>query len=174
MNYKYSMNIKKHKSMIEAYEHMLEQVHELFSTVEDKVRPKLSHAIETAQQKTYELGKLTQDEAEKVGEYLKRDLKDMGHYLDDTGKELREWFKFDLEVMEDKLEDMLVSAADKTSLEIKQLKERLTESATWHTGEITAPGTLVCEKCGQEIHFQKTAHIPPCPKCHGSNFKRSR
>ena len=168
------MNEEKHNRLVEAYEHMLEQVHEVFSTVEDKLRPKLSQAVETAQQKTFELGKLTQDEAEKVGEYLKRDLHDMGQYLNDTGKDMQDWFQFDLEVLEDKFQDMLISAADKTSLELNQLKERLSRTATWRTGEITAPGTLVCESCGLELHFKKTSHVPPCPKCHGNTFKRAQ
>jgi hypothetical protein len=162
---------KEHR-LIEAYEHMLEQVHELFETAEEKYRPKLHEAIETAQKKAFEIGKLSQDEAEKVAGYLKRDLTDMGQYLNDTGKDFRDWFKFDMEVIENRFKQLLINAADRTSLELSRLKERMEVNATWHSGEVTGPGTLVCDKCGQEVHFEKTSHIPPCPKCHATVFRR--
>lgn len=167
------MSKEQHSKLVESYEHMLEELHDLFSTVEDTVRPKLSTAIESIQQKSIEMGKLTQDEAEKVAGYLKRDIHDMGQYVNDTGKELKDWFQFDLGLIEDRMEKMFTAAADKTSVELMKLKERAAEMGVWKTGEITAPGTLVCKECGEKLHFKKTAHIPPCPKCHGSSFKRS-
>lgn len=167
------MSKEEHNKLIESYEHMLEELHELFSTAEDTVRPKLSSAIESIQQKTIEMGKLTQDEAEKVAGYLKRDVQDMGKYLNETGKEMQDWFQFDLGLIEERLEKMFSAAADKTSMELMKLKERAFEMGTWKTGEITAPGKLECRECGEILHFKKTAHIPPCPKCHATSFKRS-
>lgn len=167
------MSKEEQNKLVESYEHMLEELHDLFSSVEDTVRPKLSTAIENIQQKTIEMGKLTQDEAEKVAGYLKRDVQDMGEYLNETGKEMKDWFKFDVDLIENRLEKMFTAAADKTSMELMKFKERTAEMATWKTGEITAPGKLTCTECGEELHFKKTAHIPPCPKCHGTSFKRS-
>ncbi|PCI18096.1 MAG: hypothetical protein COB62_07115, partial [Piscirickettsiaceae bacterium] len=34
------------------------------------------------------------------------------------------------------------------------------------------PGTLECIACKQTLNFKKTGHIPPCPKCHKTEFKR--
>ena len=48
------------------------------------------------------------------------------------------------------------------------------ELAGYHTGEITGPGTLVCDNCGEELHFHKPSRIPPCPKCKGTSFHRKR
>jgi len=42
----------------------------------------------------------------------------------------------------------------------------------YRTGEMTGPGTLVCDKCEEHLHFHKVGHIPPCPKCHAVNFHR--
>ncbi|MCK5669240.1 MAG: hypothetical protein KAI15_09155, partial [Gammaproteobacteria bacterium] len=40
------------------------------------------------------------------------------------------------------------------------------------TGEIAGFGTLVCDECGEKLHFHKSGHIPPCPKCHKTSFHR--
>jgi len=44
---------------------------------------------------------------------------------------------------------------------------------TYLTGEITGPGTLVCEQCGEHLTFKTTSVIPKCPKCGGETFHRS-
>jgi len=62
---------------------------------------------------------------------------------------------------------------DKTTIELDQLKARADRLGEWHTGEITGPGTLVCSACNELIHFHKTGHIPPCPKCHATIYKRA-
>jgi len=41
------------------------------------------------------------------------------------------------------------------------------------SGEITSAGTLICTACGHEIHKKKTGRVPPCPKCHATEFKKS-
>ncbi len=62
---------------------------------------------------------------------------------------------------------------DKATIELEQLKRRADHLSEWHTGETTEPGALICSICGEEIHFLKTRHIPPCPKCYATLFKRA-
>ncbi len=52
------------------------------------------------------------------------------------------------------------------------LKNELDKRAHPHTGEIIGAGTLVCDQCGEKLHFHKAGKIPPCPKCHGTTFHR--
>ena len=52
------------------------------------------------------------------------------------------------------------------------LKMELARRITPHTGEVTGAGTLVCDKCGEKLHFHKAGKIPPCPKCHATQFHR--
>ena len=40
------------------------------------------------------------------------------------------------------------------------------------TGEVTGQGSLTCVGCGHELHFARPGHIPPCPGCQGTEFKR--
>ena len=114
---------------------------------------------------------LSADEVVLLEEYVKRDLSDAAQYMSNTGKELKDWLGFDLALIERGFWEKFSSAADKTTTELLQIKRRA-ENVEYHTGEIIGLGTLVCDQCGQKMHFYKPSHIPPCPKCHTTHFHR--
>ena len=58
-----------------------------------------------------------------------------------------------------------------TSIELAKLKD-MAEHAEYHTGEITVPGVLICDHCGEQLHFKEAGHIPPCAKCNETRFHR--
>ncbi len=157
---------------VHAYERMLERTREFLSEAGEELKPKLQHALDAAVEKTTELGELTREEAEKIAEYLKRDLQSAGEYLaSDEAKELKDWLRMDLDLIEARILDALSLLVDPTKVELALLAEQA-RLAEWHTGEITGPGTLTCTNCGEELHFRKAGHIPPCPKCKGTVFRR--
>lgn len=158
--------------LVNAYEKMLEQVDSMLDKAEKNTLPSIKKSIDAAREKAVELNELTREEAEKVAAYLERDMKDAAHFLSETGDEFRAWFKFDVQLIESRMLEMLAKVADKTRLELDRLAERAREGVLYHTGEITGPGTLVCTQCGKELHFHKTGHIPPCPKCHATEYRR--
>lgn len=158
--------------LVAAYEKMLERVDGAFEKAQETTLPALKKNIEHAQEKAVELGELTREEAEKIAGYLERDMKDAGEFLAETGEEFRSWLRFDMELIEDRLLEMFASVADQTRVELGKLAEQARQASTYHTGEITGPGTLVCSGCGKELHFKKTGHIPPCAKCRGTEYKR--
>ena len=156
----------------EAYELMLERALDDYHKLEKKTRPKLHELVDEAKEKAVELGELSREEAEKVADYLKRDLAHMSETLAETGEDLKGWLGFETLLLEDKILDMIRQAADKTTLELMEWRERAAEASTWHTGEIAGPGTLICDNCGEKLHFKRASRIPPCPKCHGTRFHR--
>lgn len=161
--------------LVQAYERMMERVRsgfEEFERAETDALPRMRRSIERAAEKAVELGELTREEAHAVGRYLRRDLEDAGHYLATTGRDLRDWLRFDLELIEDRLQDLLTAAADKTRIEMLEFEETVERAVHYRTGEITGPGTLQCDGCGKLLHFHATAHIPPCGTCHGTDFHR--
>jgi hypothetical protein len=117
------------------------------------------------------LNKLGEDEVVKLEEYVKRDLIDAAQYMDKTGKELKDWLGFDLALIKRDFWKMFSAAADKTTTELVQIRLRA-EIAEYHTGELIGLGTLVCDQCGEKLHFHKPSHIPPCPKCNSTHFHR--
>ena len=156
------------EKLVDAYETMLKRVDE----VADKTMPALKKSLEQARETAIEMGELTREEAEKIAGYVERDMKDAAQFIVDTGQDFRDWFSFDVQLIENKFYDLFASVADQTSLELKDWAERARRASQFHTGEITGPGTLVCTQCGEEIHFKKPGRIPPCPKCHATEFKR--
>ena len=66
----------------------------------------------------------------------------------------------------------LLETADKTTLALLRMKKNAHQPYDYHTGEIAGFGTLICDECGEKLHFHKAGHIPPCPKCHKTSFHR--
>ncbi len=155
-----------------AYNKMMERVKHALDVAEHKAVPPLEHAINTAREKAVTLGEISREEAEKVGQYVYRDMHEIATHLNETGAELRTWFHMDLELIEAELLDLITVVADKTRIELAELALSAQSPRLYHTGEISGPGTLGCTACGERLRFTKTGHIPPCPKCHATQFIR--
>lgn len=160
------------EKQVKAYNRMLERVKTFIDEADKEYTPKIQYGIEEAKEKATELGELSREEAEKIGSYLRRDLLDAAQFLATTDGEFAKWLKFDIELIEDRFAELFPLVADQTWLELDLLAERARRNGVWHTGEVTGIGSLQCEKCGEALHFHKTGHIPPCPKCNGTSFHR--
>jgi len=158
--------------LVAAYDTMLGRINETLERIEQKGLPSLRGSIDHARERAVELGELTREEADRIAGYVQRDMEDAAHFLADTGEEIRDWLKFDLRLVESRLLDVFARVADQTSLQLRELAEQARRSELYHTGEVTGPGTLVCTQCAKELHFHKPGHIPPCPACHGTEYRR--
>ncbi len=155
-----------------AYEKMLERAIDKFHGAEEKTAHLLHQLIDEARDKAIGLKEVSEEEAGKLAIYLKRDLHDVASFLSKTGHELEDWLGFETKLVESSLLDQLLKAADKTTLELLKMKENAEKASSYHTGEITGPSTLVCDKCGEYLHFRRAGKVPPCPKCHATRFHR--
>jgi polyhydroxyalkanoate synthesis regulator phasin len=163
--------------LVNAYEEMLKRTREGIEQAQEEARetaPKLRHMLEQVRDNMVELGELTREEAAKIADYVERDVEDAAHWLVETGEDLREWWRFDLELIEQRMLDAFTSVADQTSLQLKQWAERARQASLYQAGQITGPGTLVCDKCGAETHFTRTGRIPACAECGNLTFRRPR
>lgn len=160
------------EKLVQAYDTMLSRLKDLWRDTEEKALPTLKDGLETAKQKASDLGELTREEADKVGDYVRRDLRAAGEFLSENGTQLKDWLKFDLEYAEVRLAELFAGLADTTRIELEKIADRARKVGEWHTGEITSIGILRCKECGERLHFEKTGRIPPCPKCRGTAFKK--
>jgi len=158
-------------AMGEAYERLLETAMDDMHQVEEKTGPALHGLIDKAKERLLAAEEYTEEELDKAGDYLKRDLIDAADYLAETGADFATWLDFDIELIEDRMKELFSQAADQTTVELLQLKQQARQSE-YHTGEITGPGTLVCDTCGEKLHFHRVGKIPPCPKCKATRFHR--
>lgn len=155
------------ETMGDAYELLLDKALQKAHQSGDAVH----HVIDEIQNDIAAVNKFGDDEVVKLKEYVKRDLIDAAVYLDKTDKELAFWVGFDVALIKREFWELFSKAADQTTKALYQLK-REAEYAEYHTGELTGLGTLVCDHCGEKLHFHKPGHIPPCPKCNSTHFHR--
>ena len=166
------MNNPMQDKLLRAYDTMLERLHKAVEHAEQKTLPSIEEQLKQAKEKAIELGELSRDEADKVADYLRRDLDDVSLYLQETKAEFSEWLTFESALLESKMGEWLNLVADKTKLEWDKIKLRAVKSQLYHSGEIIGAGSIECIACEQTLNFKKTGHIPPCPKCHKTEFKR--
>jgi NADH pyrophosphatase NudC (nudix superfamily) len=159
--------------MVHAYEQMLERTKEALDQAQEAT-PKLRQMLDQVRENMVELGELTREEALKISDYVERDIEDAAHWLVDTGEELKEWWRFDLQLIEQRWLEAFTSVADQTSLQLSQWAERARQATLYQAGQITGPGTLVCDKCGAETHFTRSGRIPACSECGNLTFRRPR
>lgn len=154
-----------------AYKVMLERVYALTGQPGDRVsavRADVAFAVE----KAVALSELTREEAERIAQYLERDVNDAAVFIANTGRELRQWWRFDVQQIEQRLMDMFTSVADKSSLQMLQMNAVLNEVAIYLADEVTGPGSLVCRNCEREYNFTQPSRIQPCTNCQGREFFR--
>jgi len=155
-----------------AYEVMLRRVVHALDQAGEQARPRLQDALARARALAVELGELTREEAERISDYLARDVEDAARHLAARENDLAGWFHMDVRLLEHWLLDTFGSLADRTKLELAALDRTLQRTARWHAGEWTSPGVLACEHCGKQVHLTRSDRLPPCPACNASVFVR--
>lgn len=154
------------------YEKMYERVAENLHEAKEHSGPLLHKLIDEARDKAVRLEEVAEDDAHKISEWLKRDLDDAISHMSETNEKFKDWLGFETTLIESALIYYLLETADKTTVELLKLKHDAERPYIYRTGEVTGPGTLVCDQCGEHIHFHKAGHIPPCPKCHAVSYHR--
>jgi predicted Zn-ribbon and HTH transcriptional regulator len=107
-----------------------------------------------------------------VHDFVTRDLYAAGRHLAMEERDIADWLRLDLLAIEKELLNRFSGLAQAAKFELKHLEKARKRFDEWHTGEVTTIGTLRCRHCGEHVHFERTARIPPCPKCHTSVFER--
>jgi hypothetical protein len=157
-------------NFIQAYNNLMQNLHETLGDADYSI----ADALEIAKGKTSELGGLTDEEIDQVSRYVTRDLDHAaGSFAASNNDALSEWLKIDIDLIENFALDAFMDLADKTRLELALLEQKAKNYHPYHSGEVTGPGTFMCEECGKEIAFKSTSRIPDCPNCNAKTFIRS-
>jgi Zn finger protein HypA/HybF involved in hydrogenase expression len=125
-------------------------------------------ALKKAKEELSAAGDFSREQADKLGEYVRRDLKENANKAKDAVVKAVEPQRVAAGV-QSAFTRILTSAAET----LTELAEKSEKSLEFKTGEITSPGTLTCKECEAEMHMTKTTRIPPCPKCHKTIFRKS-
>jgi len=161
-------------TLVEAYNQMMARVRDTIDNAEAHAMPTLQKAIEQAKDQAIHLGEVSLEDAEEIGNYIKRDINDAAEYLMETSHEFSEWLMLDIDIIEQKVLELFLSVADKTRIELEQLSYTARNmTSEYRSGEITGPGSLLCANCGKMIQFNTTGTIPDCSQCGGRLFQRA-
>jgi len=125
-------------------------------------------ALKKAKEELSSAGDFSREQADKLGEYVRRDLKENAEKAKVAVIKAVEPQRVAAGV-QSAFTRILTTAAET----LTELAERSEKSLEFKTGEITSPGTLTCKDCDAVMHMTKTTRIPPCPKCHKTIFRKS-
>jgi len=158
------------ENFIQVYNKFMQHLHETMGDTDYS----MADALEIAKSKTSDTVGLTAEEMDQVTGYVKRDLDHAAGNLNENSEDsFSEWLKFDIDLIEDFALDAFMDLADKTRVELAIIEQQAKNYHPYHSGEITGPGTFMCEECGKEIAFKSTSQIPECPNCKAKTFVRS-
>jgi rubrerythrin len=141
----------------------------LYETMDDTLHS-IADAMLLAKQQMADIGGYSQNEINRVAEFVLRDLHSAAG---DTHRgELGEWLKFDIGLVENFALDAFWSLADKARVQLTALQWQADLPREYQAGEIASPGTFICQQCGKTIAFKSTSSIPSCPACNHGYFSR--
>lgn len=157
--------------LIKAYDDLMGHLYEAL----DDTLHTIADALEIAKEKTSALGGHTQEEINKVADYVMRDVEHVATSqttLKEENNSLSEWLKFDIDLIENFALDAFMDIADKTRVKLAALEMEAKLYHPYKSGEVAGPGTFVCDACSKQIAFKSTSIIPACPECKGDSFSR--
>ena len=103
------------------YETMYEHVAENLHKAKDKTGPLIHQLIDEAKDKAKEIEEVTEEDAEKLGAWLKRDLDDVISYLSETEYAVKDWLGFETSLIKNAMIRMMLETADKTTVELLRM-----------------------------------------------------
>lgn len=156
--------------LIKVYDELMNHLYEAM----DDTLHTVAEALDIAKEKTSALGGHTQEEINRVADYVMRDVEHAATSpsLEEENNSLSEWFKFDVDLIENFALDAFMDIADKTRVKLAALEMDAKQYHPYQSGDIASPGTFVCDSCGKHIAFKSTCVIPDCPECQGKSFSR--
>jgi hypothetical protein len=157
-----------------AYEMMYQYVVSNFHKSQEKTAPLIEQLVEDARQKASEIDKISEQDIIKLTHWLKRDLDEASYYLSSAEYEIKDWLGFESSLIKAEVIESLQALVDKANAELRRMKNNIHKPYDYHTGEVMGFGTLVCDACGEKLHFHQAGKIPPCPRCHATSFHRKQ
>jgi hypothetical protein len=106
-----------------AYDEALRWLREELPRAEQAVASDLGGLLKAAKEYLVAAEQLTVDEAQKVVDVLRFDLREWAHHADETRIEMLDWARLDLDRLEHAIFDKLLSAADPTWVALSRFRQ---------------------------------------------------
>ena len=152
------------------YDRFSERVREVFEAGQEKSKEALDKAMDVAREQFSAAGEFSAEQGEVFKQFMRRDLEQTGQDMQALGKDAKERLH-PARLGAGALSSM-ARLLDSAGSALQSLSRKAEEALHYHTGDLTAAGTLTCTKCGQTVQLKRTAKVPPCPSCHGTEFRK--
>lgn len=153
-----------------AYDTIVERVSEQLKRTQDRGGDALTAALQRASEITGVAGEFTSEQIERASGYVRRDLFSLSENRERASELVRGRLRPSR--FKDGFLALASEAFERAGSGLSKLSDRLEKPLQFDTGEVTGPGTLTCTSCGSQMRFQNSGRIPPCPKCHKTEFKK--
>ena len=191
---------KKEKRIVEeeltAYEKLRQQVSKTFGELNEKINSEsIGHAMDKAMADLKEAGEHSKEVIANAGDALKKDIaSSISHIKPKVASDIKAtredfnqmqkkggalWREISseaehiTEVSLDKGGAFLLNVTKGLGDWARSMSHKLDSSLAYKTGEVTHGGTFICKGCEAEVHMKKPGHLPPCPKCSKTVFRRA-
>ena len=153
------------------FEKLASKTKEQLLASKDKSMEWIHMAVDASADQLEKAGDFTKDEGARAGRFLKRDLAatrvDFARARESLNKGLNPsrvggGFVGLASHLFSSMGDVFQGWAAKSE-----------EALAYNTGEVSGPGKLTCTACGTELNLERSSRIPPCPKCHKTDFRKS-
>lgn len=152
------------------YDRFTERARELFEAGQEKSKEAMEKAMETAREQIAAAGEFSAEQGEQFKQYMRRDLAQTAINMRALGQEAKERLH-PARLGAGALSSM-ARVLEATGAALQSLSRKTEDALHYNTGDITAAGTLSCTQCGQKVQLKRTTKIPPCPNCHGTQFRK--
>lgn len=150
------------------YDLLAERFRELFESGAEKSAEYAQLAMERARKQLTSAGAFSEEQGKNLKAFLERDFAQVATSMRDGAKERFNPSRVGAGALAS-ISELLNFAGSALST----VAERAKKAISCRSGEITSAGTLTCLACDHEMHFKKTGRVPPCPKCHATEFRKS-
>lgn len=160
------------KRELAAYQKLRADVEKLLADTKDTLSADtIRLAIVSARNRLNTLGEHTADNIDKAIATIEKEMLDASHRMGAR-----------LENFSERTADVFYIWRDRGSRFLGQAGQALADWAqefgvrlgpqTYHTGEIAASGEFECTTCSEHLRLETPAHLPLCPKCRKTEFRR--
>ncbi|MFA5082082.1 MAG: hypothetical protein WC474_06020 [Hydrogenophilaceae bacterium] len=156
--------------LAQQYDRLASKFNELYLAGKERGRESMTAALEKAREQLTALGEVSAERGEELKQYLARDLDQTMADAQKLGEEAKE--RLNPSRLGAGALASLATVLAATGNALQSLSQKARGSLVYKTGEMTSADTLTCQDCGQKIHLKETGHVPPCPKCNGTQFSK--
>jgi predicted RNA-binding Zn-ribbon protein involved in translation (DUF1610 family)/gas vesicle protein len=156
----------------DAYARLRADVQHRLAEIRDRINPEaVRHAVSSATERLKDAGGHTVEAVNKAADALRKDIAHAAHTMGPAWEKFSEKSSDVFHVWRDRGGVFLAGAADAVRDWLKETTTRI-ENQRYETGEMAYTGAFECTACGERVALKQPAHLPPCPKCMKTEFRR--